>query len=58
LLDPSNVLKRGYSITYLQNKVIKNGTQIQAGENIKTVTFNKIIHSKIETIEDKNNGRN
>ncbi len=47
-LNPRNVLKRGYSITYNNGKVIKSKTDVKAGDSLKTVLYRGQITSKIE----------
>jgi len=45
LLDPKNVLKRGYSITTLNGKIIRNANEVKKGIKIKTKLFNGEIES-------------
>jgi len=47
LLDPANVLKRGYSITYLNGKAVKNAGEVEDGNLISTRLFEGTIKSKI-----------
>jgi exodeoxyribonuclease VII large subunit len=51
LLDPVNVLKRGYSITYLNEKAIKDGADVQEGDIIKTRIYKGSISSKVEVVD-------
>jgi exodeoxyribonuclease VII large subunit len=51
LLDPVNVLKRGYSITYLNEKAIRDGANVQAGDIIRTRIYNGSIRSKVEAVD-------
>lgn len=37
LLNPLNVLKRGYSITYFQNKLMTANSEIEEGESLETI---------------------
>lgn len=53
ILDPENVLKRGYSITKVDGKSIKYSNQLNIGQTIETILFEGKIISKIENI-DKN----
>ncbi len=46
-LDPVNVLKRGYSITYLKGKALKNASEAQPGEKITTRLASGTIDSEI-----------
>ena len=50
LLDPANVLKRGYSITRLNGKVVKVAEQLSDGDIIDSELFSGIVRS----IVDKN----
>ncbi len=36
LLDPKNILKKGYSITYLNGKAVKNADELKSGDLIST----------------------
>ncbi|MDD3739634.1 MAG: exodeoxyribonuclease VII large subunit [Bacteroidales bacterium] len=51
LIDPKNILKRGFSITQISDKTINSDTKIVAGDNLKTILFDKIIFSKIKKHE-------
>lgn len=45
ILNPENILKRGYSITTLNGKIIRNPSEIEKGTKIKTKLFNGEIES-------------
>jgi len=47
LLNPKNVLKRGYSLTLKDGKVVKSTTQLQLNEEIETQFADGKIKSKI-----------
>lgn len=47
ILHPSNVLKRGYSITLLNGKAITKSTQVKAGDEINTQLLKGIIKSTV-----------
>ena len=47
MADPENVLKRGYSITYLEGKVVKKDTDISEGDELMTKVHSKSINSKV-----------
>ncbi len=47
LLDPKNVLSRGYSMTLSRGKAIRSHTEIDPGEVIKTVIFDGEIYSTV-----------
>ena len=53
LLKPENILKRGYSITYTNGKVLKSLGQVREGDNIITVLGDGKIESEI--IKKENN---
>lgn len=46
-LDPSNVLKRGFSITTKNGKSIKNPADVQVGDTITTILYEGKIESRI-----------
>jgi len=47
ILSPENVLKRGYSMTSIQGKLINKKTKLKKGELLVTETLEHIIHSTI-----------
>jgi len=48
LLDPKNILRRGYSITRKNDKVVKSTQEIKAGDILKITLYNGVITSKVE----------
>ena len=54
ILDPINVLKRGFSITKFNGKSIKNPNDLEIGQNVKTILYEGELISKIEKIKPKN----
>lgn len=48
LLDPINILKRGYSITYFKGKSIKSTKEINENDEIITKLFSGFVRSKID----------
>ena len=54
LLKPENILKRGYSITTLNGKPIKNTGQLSENDIVETSVFEGKFKSRIESI--KNDG--
>ncbi|MEA3506886.1 MAG: exodeoxyribonuclease VII large subunit, partial [Elusimicrobiota bacterium] len=52
-LSPSATLKRGYSITYMEDskEPIKNSESLNAGDNIKTVFYDGGVSSTVNNIE-------
>lgn len=53
LLDPVNVLKRGYSITYLKDKAIKAVSELSEGDIIQTRLCDGLIKSKVEGLNEE-----
>lgn len=52
IMDPINVLKRGFSITYSNGKAVKDVAQLEEGAAINTVLFNGTIESTITKIKE------
>lgn len=48
-LDPASVLKRGYSMTIKENKLITSSNQLETGETIKTIFASGEVTSIIES---------
>ena len=53
ILDPINILKRGFSITRLNGKAVKESAEVTEGDNLETQLYNGKISS---IIKNKNNG--
>ena len=53
LLNPENIMKRGYSVTTVNGSKILPG-KLKVGDDIKTYTLDQVIKSKIEQISPKN----
>ena len=51
IMDPINVLKRGFSITYSNGKAVKDVSQLKEGVAINTVLFKGTIVSTITKIK-------
>ena len=47
-LNPRNVLKRGYSITYNNGKAVKTVSDVSEGDSLKTVLYKGEITSRVE----------
>jgi len=47
-LDPVNVLKRGFSITTFNGKVLKNVSGVAPGDSVKTILYDGVLQSKVE----------
>ena len=52
ILDPKNLLKRGYSITYLDDKIIKSASQLIKGDQITTLFADSKAVSLVNDIEN------
>jgi exodeoxyribonuclease VII large subunit len=52
IMDPINVLKRGFSITYFNGKSIKDVSQLEEGTAINTMLFKGTIDSTITKIKE------
>lgn len=50
-LDPENVLKKGYALVKINNKIISNANQLQKGNEIETYLKNTKIVSVISSVE-------
>ncbi len=57
LLDPINALKRGYSITTVNGKVIKENTNLPEGTEIKTLLYKGSLVSKLIESKDGEEGK-
>lgn len=49
MLDPVNVLERGYSITYLNGKALHQSTDVNQGDILETRLFNGKLESIVRT---------
>lgn len=50
LLNPNNVLSRGYSLTYCSGKVVRNTAKLKEGQTIVTKFFRGKVNSTIKKI--------
>ena len=48
LIDPGEVLKKGYSLTYLKGKLVKNLKQVQKNDEIETHISDGVICSQVQ----------
>ena len=55
-VDPNNILKRGFSITRFQGRVLRYGEQLPEGASIETELWNGHIKSIVEKIEFRQDG--
>ena len=53
LLDPKNILERGYTISSINNKLLSKFDKIEEGDELKTYTNKLIIKSRIEKSESR-----
>ncbi len=53
LLDPVNVLKRGYSITYLKGKSLRDMEAVEKGDVLTTKLNKGLITSRVEDLRDE-----
>jgi len=52
--DPLTSLKRGFSLVYKgDNQLVKSIKSVSAGESVKTMLHDGVIHSKIERVKGK-----
>ena len=51
LVDPQEVLKRGYSFTLLNGKLLNENSIVSEGAKIQTITYNYEIESEIKKIK-------
>ena len=57
LINPLNTLKRGYTLTYKDNNIIKNIDDLKLNDKITTRLENAIIESQITNIMEVSNGK-
>lgn len=53
LMDPEKVLERGFSITYMNGKVLNDPGDIKKGDLVRTEFYNGSITSRVTTIKKK-----
>jgi exodeoxyribonuclease VII large subunit len=54
LANPENVLKRGFSITKINGKIITENTTIKLNDELETITYSNKITSNVTKNEVKN----
>lgn len=54
LLDPKNVLKRGYSIARVDGKSISQSNKPKIGQNLEIITYDMHISALTEKVEENN----
>ena len=57
LINPLNTLKRGYTLTYKENKIINNIKNLKLNDTITTRLESALIESKITNIMEVENGK-
>jgi len=57
LVDPGNILKRGYSMTLLNGKALSSAKDIKAGSLLETRLYQGTVLSKVEHTSNKNDKR-
>lgn len=57
LINPLNTLKRGYTLTYKDNNIVKNIDDLKLNDKITTRLESAIIESKITNIMEVTNGK-
>ena len=55
LMDPTQLLKRGYSLSLFQGKIISAKNPVQLGDIIETITFENKIESVVKQIQKQEN---
>ena len=58
LINPLNVLKRGYSLTYIEDNILSDVKNVKLDSVIKTKLHNGYIKSKVVEVKEENNGKN
>jgi exodeoxyribonuclease VII large subunit len=53
LLDPQNILKRGYSITSHKGKMILNSSKLKVDDVVETQTYEGSFTSKVQSVNKK-----
>lgn len=48
ILDPVNVLKRGFSITLIDNRPVLNSNEVKTNDRIKTILYEGTIESEVK----------
>lgn len=51
LLEPENILKRGYSITTKNGKTVLNSNELQVDDIVETQTYEGSFRSKVQSVE-------
>jgi exodeoxyribonuclease VII large subunit len=54
LLNPKNILKRGYSITFKNGKAVKTTDEVEENDFIRTVLYKGNLFSQVKKRESQN----
>lgn len=54
LLSPENILKRGYSITYMDGKILKDAKEVKVGSKLEIQLYKGKLISKVQKKEELN----
>jgi exodeoxyribonuclease VII large subunit len=55
LINPKNVLKRGYTLTFKEGKIVKSTKQLKQNDEIETRFTDGIVQSKITKKDNDDN---
>ena len=53
LVNPLNILKRGFSLTYLDNKIVKSVKDVNKGNNINIKLNDGVITASVKEVNDE-----
>lgn len=56
LLSPDNILKRGYTLTYVNGKPLQDGHVFSQGDQVTTLSKHHVLRSILESSEIRENG--
>ncbi|MDD2181579.1 MAG: exodeoxyribonuclease VII large subunit [Bacilli bacterium] len=54
LLNPLSILKRGYTLTYIDDKIVKNVSDVSIDSNLKIKFYNGVVDTKVIGKEELN----
>ena len=57
LMNPLTILKRGYSITYFNDKVLKEDIKLSVNDQINIKTSNRSIKAQVLDVKENTNGK-
>lgn len=53
-LDPNKMLQLGYAIVKRKNEVVRRGEELQEGQEIQVIFYDRTINARVERITSKN----